>query len=312
MKIFNKKVHTGIAIALVFFAGAVAYSLGYVMAMKKFNNMVSYNQEKENMYAQLSEIDRSIRQEYIGEIDENSIMSGICLGYIRGLENESCRYLSQDEYKKFISKKSFDENAVICEILDNDIAYIKINSVTPETGNMFANSLRSIFGEGIQKVVLDIRGLKSIDLKPIEKCFDSVMQKGELIKSLDKKGNSEVAYKADSDRLDIKFSIIIDSETEGTPELIASAAKDSGLGEIVGEKTRGLPFQYKSMALSDGSGIVYPIAHYVTQREGKITGKGVSPDVEIVLSDDKKETLRKGELSHNDDVQLQEAIKNLS
>lgn len=312
MKIFKKKVPIGISIALAFAAGAVTYSLGYSMAMKKFNDVISYNQEKENMYSKLSEIDKTVRQEYISDIDEEALTSGICSGYVSGLKDDTCKYLTPNEYKKFISNKAFDENAVIYEAVDDGVGYIRINSITDETGNMFVNAVKNFSEQSIQRVILDIRGLSGTNLEPIGKCLDSIVQEGDLIKSVDKKGNKEVVYKANSDRLDIKFSIIVDSDTEGIPELLASACKDSGVGKVIGEKTKGNAVQQKAIALSDGSGIVYPAAHYVTQKEEIFTGKGVSPDVEIILDSDKKELLRRGELSRDDDIQFQEALKSLS
>lgn len=311
MRILRKNVPGGVVIAFVCIAGAAAYSLGYMIAMRKFNDVVAYNQERANMYSKLSEIDKMIRQEYIGNVDEKELMSDICEGYVRGLESSSCKYLSPDEYKECMSDKSSDENAVKYEMLHDNVGYIKVNSLANNTGDMFVDALKALFGEGVQKVVLDIRGLDGTNLEYIEKCFDSLSRNGDSIKSIDKKGNKEVVYKTGSDRMDIKFAVIVDSDTEGVPELIASACKDSGFGRVIGEKTKGNAVYEKTSELSDGSGLIFPIAHLVTQKEEILTNKGVLPDDEVILDGDKKELFKRGELSHDEDIQLQKAIESL-
>ena len=52
MKIMNKKISLLAVIVLMFVVGAVVYSLGYRMAMNKFNNVISYNQEKQKIISE--------------------------------------------------------------------------------------------------------------------------------------------------------------------------------------------------------------------------------------------------------------------
>ncbi len=311
MKILRQKLTVGVVIALAFIAGAVAYSLGYSIAMKKFNEIVAYIQEKETMYAKLSEVDRIIRQEYIGDIDENKLISGICSGYVSGLKDSSCMYLSKEEYKKFISKKNYDENCVIYENIDDQIGYIKINAVIPETGSIFYNAIKKLYANNVTKIIIDIRNLYGMDLESIGKCLDSVTEKGHLISTIDKKGNKKIVYKTNSDRIDLQIVIIMDDSTEGTPELIASALKDSGNGKLVGEKTKGNAVMQKAIALSDGSGIIYTAAYYVTQKEN-ILKNGVEPDIVSKLSSEKKELLKNGNLRKEEDDQFKEAIRSFN
>lgn len=278
------------------------------MAMKKFNEVVEYSQEKEKMYAKLSEVDKAIRQEYIGDIDETSLISGLCSGYALGVGDSLLRYLPPDEYKKYTSKKLYDDNAVFYENINDEIGYIKINSVIPETGNMFYNAIKSLYQHNTKKIIIDIRNLYGMDIDSIGKCLDSVSEKGDLISTIDKKGNKTTVYKTNSDRMDIEIVLIMDNDTEGTPELIASALKDSGNGKLIGEKTKGHAVLQKALALSDGSGIIYPAAYYVSQKENILEG-GLAPDIEIELDSERKELLRRGELKIEDDDQLQEAIK---
>lgn len=310
MKTLKKK--GPIIIAAIFVAGALTYSVGYNVAMSKFNRIIAYNQEKEQMYYKLSEIDRTVRQDYIGDIDEHELMSGLSLGYIDGLNNPSCKYFTEEEYKKYISKKSYNQDAVLYQELDDGIGYIKIRTITPEVGNMFSNAVKYLFERNVRKIVVDTRNLYGSDLNPIAKCLDSIVGEGDTISTIDKKGDKEVVYKTISDGLDIKFSVIVNNSTSGTPELIASALKDSERGMVVGEKTVGNVVQEKTIPLYDGCGIVFPVAHYVTKSGQILTNNGVIPDVEVSLSEEKRQLLDRDELLYENDEQLTEAISCLN
>ena len=48
-KILSKKVSVGITVAALFIVAALVYSLGYNMAMRKFDDIVGYTQEKQKM-----------------------------------------------------------------------------------------------------------------------------------------------------------------------------------------------------------------------------------------------------------------------
>lgn len=57
MKIKNRKISLGAGLAVLFLTSSVVYSIGYKVAMNKFNSIVSTTQEKQKMYGDLSEID---------------------------------------------------------------------------------------------------------------------------------------------------------------------------------------------------------------------------------------------------------------
>lgn len=314
MEVFAKKIRNPmiLVISTAFAAGALAYFMGYKVAMNKFNSIISYNREKEQMYYKLSEVDRAVRQEYIRDIDEPELMTGLSCGYISGLGDEDCMYLSPQEYKEYIAKKQYDEDAVACCKLEDDIGYIKIKSLTPESGNMFSNQVREFVENGVQKIVLDIRDLSGYELDPVNKCLDCIVAEGDTVSTVNKKGESEIVHKTIADGLDAKFCVVVNSGTSGTPELIASALKDSGRGKVVGEKTAGNAVLKKAVPLSDGSGVVFPVAHYVTKGGQQFTDIGIVPDVEIGAGEPENSLEFDDTQDYRNDTQISEAVKCLS
>ena len=82
-------------------AAAVTVSLTYVYAMNSFNSKVADVNERQAMYAKLSEIDQKARQEYVGEIDEQALTDAICAGYVAGLGDSGAKYYSAARYQEY-------------------------------------------------------------------------------------------------------------------------------------------------------------------------------------------------------------------
>ena len=82
-------------------AAAVTVSLTYVYAMNSFNSKVADVNERQAMYAKLSEIDQKARQDYVGEIDEQALTDALCAGYVAGLGDSGAKYYSAARYQEY-------------------------------------------------------------------------------------------------------------------------------------------------------------------------------------------------------------------
>ena len=67
-----KKFSLGACVALCAVTAAVTVSLTYMYAMDTFNERVADVNQRQAMYSKLSEIDQTIRQNFVGEIDETA------------------------------------------------------------------------------------------------------------------------------------------------------------------------------------------------------------------------------------------------
>lgn len=97
----SRKLSLGAALALAAVSAAITVSLTYDYAMKNFNAKMADVNERQAMYAKLSEIDQKARQEYIGTTDETALNDGICAGYLAGLGDAQAKYLSAEKYKEY-------------------------------------------------------------------------------------------------------------------------------------------------------------------------------------------------------------------
>ena len=305
MKLFNKKISLGMGLAGLFVVSSVVYSLGYKMAMVKFNSVVSSNQEKQKLYGSLSEVDYNIRNEYIGSLDEDKILGGIYKGYVEGIEDENCKIMTREEYNAEIEKRSSD---ISWDIIDNTIGYLRCGVLGKDSAEMLQERLQYFISENIENIVLDLRNCSHGECEEVFKFLEYVAPKGHLIYHMNKKQEKELACESKSDGVNVKFFVITNEETSGASELLAVALRDFLNAKVVGNQTLGNNTKDKIVEISENLVLKFPNATYVSSKGTDIYKIGVIPDKVIDITESEKESLKKGQLPYSQDAQLQGAI----
>ena len=100
--------------------------------------------------------------------------------------------------------------------------------------------------------------------------------------------------------------LLMNETSASASEILAGALKDNGKVTIVGEKSYGKGVIQELLTLKDGSGLKITTNEYYTPNRNKINKVGITPDIEVVLSDELKEKLI---LEEKEDTQLQKAIE---
>lgn len=198
-------ISVGVAIALMIVTAALTFSLTMVYSQAKFNNRVYNIKEREQVYTKLSEIDSVIRQNYVGEIDEDNLNNSIARGYVSGIGDRYAAYYTAEEYAQYLSSNEgkmvgigvgikqdesgyilvteLYENSTAAEagILEGDLI-IKVGDITV-TRDTYTQAVRAVSGEAGTTVTLTIRR-DSEDLSPIDvlrKEFDVVSIKSSML-----------------------------------------------------------------------------------------------------------------------------------
>lgn len=134
----NKKIPLGIAIGLMALAAAATFIITYNYSMKVFNATVKSVSEKEGVYSKLSEMDKYVRENYVGDIDEDALINSIMKGYVRGLNDPYAEYYTAAEYAE-LSRRDEGVTVGLGFTWDKEESgYIKVISVTD--GSSAANA----------------------------------------------------------------------------------------------------------------------------------------------------------------------------
>ena len=98
----NKKISLGAAIGIMALIAAATFIITYNYSMKVFNATVKNVSEKEESYTKLSEMDKYVRGNYLGEIDEQLLTDSIMNGYVQGIGDQYAVYCTADRYAELL------------------------------------------------------------------------------------------------------------------------------------------------------------------------------------------------------------------
>lgn len=307
MKIMNKKISLIAVIVLIFIVGAIVYSLGYKMAMNKFNNVISYNQEKQKMYSALSDVDYNVRNLCIENIDEDKLITGICKGYVSGI-SENCDFFTDNEYEQFVNENKNAPIDISDNVINSKIGYIRIRNLASGSGKIFENKLKEYTANNISNFIIDLRNCDKGEDEEAFGVIKSIISGENVVSTIDKKGQREVACSSNIILPEIKVVCLINKYTSGPSELIASCIKDEDKFYVVGDKTAGNAVRKKAITFINGNVMLFPDAYYVTKSDVNIYKTGVIPSMESSMSDEKVDLLNKKVLDFNEDEQLIDAV----
>lgn len=94
----NKKISLGMAVALMAIASAVAVAITMVASTATFNSKLANINERQAIYEKITEINKIVRENYNGEIDESVLLDHISSGFTDGLGDTWAEYYTVQEY----------------------------------------------------------------------------------------------------------------------------------------------------------------------------------------------------------------------
>lgn len=206
-----------------------------------------------------------------------------------------------------ITRENIKINHVESKVLENNIGYIEFNSFDDGCSKEFKNKLEELKKQNIKSLIIDIRSNGGGLVDEALDIADYIVEKDKtLLITVDKNQNEEITKAKIDPIIDVPVVLLMNETSASASEILAGALKDNGKVTIVGEKSYGKGVIQELLTLKDGSGLKITTNEYYTPNHNKINKIGITPDVEVVLSDELKEKLV---LEEKDDTQLQKAIE---
>lgn len=214
-----------------------------------------------------------------------------------------------DAEKEFTMERATVEvESVSSHMMENKIGYISINGFKENTYSQFKEALTALQKDGMKGLILDLRDNPGGLVRSVYEIGDELLPEGTMVYTLDKKQNRN-DLKCDEKYLDIPLVVLVNENSASASEIFAGAVKDYGIGTIVGTTTYGKGVVQSVRQLADGSAVKLTVSNYFTPKGNNINKVGIQPNVEVKLS---TELLNKKEITHEEDNQLQEALKVLN
>lgn len=194
------------------------------------------------------------------------------------------------------------------EMLAGDTGYIRISEFSEVTSDQYKKAFADLKDQGMKKLVVDLRDNPGGLLTAVCGVLRQILPEGLIVYTEDKNGKREEETCDGKNELTMPLAVLVNGNSASASEIFAGAVKDYGIGTIVGTTTYGKGVVQTIQPLTDGSAVKITIAKYFTPKGNDINKKGITPDVEAELSGDITDW---AELTHEEDTQLQTALKEL-
>lgn len=129
----NKKISLGLALSISAIVCAVTFIVTSFFSLQSFNRKVADVREKSKKYQQLEYIDNYVRENYLHDIDEEELSSGILKGYINGLGDKYSEYLTPGEYQEMLAEDSGKVIGLGITVSEDSSGYIKVSSIMSDS-----------------------------------------------------------------------------------------------------------------------------------------------------------------------------------
>lgn len=97
----NKKITVNLAVAIAILAMTVTFVVTMILSTQIFNSTVSSVRQKQVMYNNIAEIDKAVRANYYGEINDTTLYYMMGAGYMAGIGDANALYYTAAQYTEY-------------------------------------------------------------------------------------------------------------------------------------------------------------------------------------------------------------------
>ncbi|MBR6344155.1 MAG: S41 family peptidase [Lachnospiraceae bacterium] len=164
------------------------------------------------------------------------------------------------------------------EKIEDGIAYIQITEFDEVTVSQFSEALKEAYADGMEGLILDLRGNPGGSLPAVVDIAGQLLPKGTVVYTMDKYGKKTEYPSAGGNEIQVPMVVLVNGGSASASEILAGAIKDYGKGYLLGTTTYGKGIVQRVIGLNDGSAVKLTVSHYYTPLGNDIHGVGIEPD----------------------------------
>lgn len=208
-----------------------------------------------------------------------------------------------DDFTVKITRAKILIPSVESKMLDNDIAYVNLSSFATDTGDKLHQDLEELMAKNPKGLILDMRNDGGGYLDTAVEVVSQFLKDGTvLIEQYGDGTQHKYEVKPGGLATEIPLVVLVNGGTASAAEITAGAIQDYNRGVLIGEKTYGKGSVQQWTTLPNDAGAVrITIARWLTPKGRQINKIGLTPDIEVKLTDE--------DAKANKDPQLDRAIQ---
>lgn len=200
----------------------------------------------------------------------------------------------------------------VAYMVDPKTGYIKINRFSATTYDEFSTGLNKLLGQGMQRLILDLRGNPGGYMDRATRMADDFLPGDRMI--VYTKGKDALRFDQQITSTDGgKFEkgnviVLVDEGSASASEIVSGALQDNDRALVVGRRTFGKGLVQMPFKLSDKSELRLTISRYYTPA-GRSIQKTYTKGARDEYDMDFVNRLKGGELFHADSIKFNEKLK---
>lgn len=194
-----------------------------------------------------------------------------------------------DGPKEIIVTRDVIEVPVIrWELKNNSVAYVKIYHFAGNLPSKFEDIVSEILKNNAKKIILDLRNNPGGYLEVSTEIASWFIPKGEVVVVEEFKDGNINEYKSHGYKAFQSFPIVVlvNKGSASASEIVAGALHDVREIKLIGEKTFGKGSVQTLENFKDGSSLKITVAKWLTPSGISIADEGLTPDIEIELTEE--------------------------
>ncbi len=197
----------------------------------------------------------------------------------------------------------------IAYMADESTGYIHLSKFSATTHQEFVNGINQLHQEGMEKMILDLRGNGGGFLDAAIEVADELLEPGKLIVYTDGENRPRTYARARrAGRLETQpLVILIDEWSASASEIIAGAVQDNDRGLVIGRRSFGKGLVQEQIQLVDGSAMRLTVARYYTP-----TGRSIQKpydEGEEAYFNEFIQRYHNGEMMSPDSIRFDESLR---
>lgn len=216
-----------------------------------------------------------------------------------------------EEMTLSVTRKEVKTPVATWQMLPGNVGMVTIENFDSRCAQESIDAIEALLAEGAEKLIFDVRNNPGGYVREMVDLLDYLLPEGDLFRSVDYEGTEKVET-SDVDCLEIPIAVLVNGGSYSAAEFFAAAMAEYDAAVVVGERTSGKGhFQY-TYRLVDGSAVALSVGRYYTPNGISLEGVGITPHVEVSVTQQEDEGIYYGTLAPEEDPQIQAALAALN
>jgi carboxyl-terminal processing protease len=207
-----------------------------------------------------------------------------------------------------ITRDVINTPTIETELRSDGVFVIHLYTFTENSATLFRQAIQKFVQTKSNKLVLDLRGNPGGYLDAAVDMASWFLPKDALVvKEATGGKGQDVEYKSLGYNLfnkSLKMVILVDGGSASASEILSGALQEHGVAKLVGTKTFGKGSVQELVPITKDTSLKVTIARWLTPNGNSISEKGLTPDVEVQLTED--------DVKNKNDLQLKKAVEILN